>query len=871
MTRPAGLLLATALLAAPASAGTLEVRVPPGTEVVLTALDHELRAVVRDAAGAARFTDLPSGAYRVAAGSAVAEVRLLARERVVLEVQGSGLGETRREERGYGFAFDADDLRALPSSRDAWSLLETAEPLAIADRLDNGGLYAGENGRTTLHGASWTQTSFRLGALEVADPLGTGTPLLYPDVRGLAAVDAWSAAVSPALGGGAGVIGLEPRRPPAAWHGALEARTLLGGAQDPGEAPAAIARFRSWKDGYLEAGGPLVRERLGLFVAAALTSSERFERDEPLALESERRLGLAHLVWRTGEASEARLLVLRHALDRPFAGRFRLEDAGDEERARFTHLQAAWLGRGASGRTLELAAGYQKGAWTSEGAADSAAGVERLLRGPIPSLPLPGEAQSERFDLVGSWTAPMGGRHLVTAGVEASWQATEATPSPGTYLTAELLDGVGARLWEARVPRVRPRATARAVALHARDQVDLGRLLVEGGLRLESVHGQADLAPEAVDWQTLSPHAALRLDLLADGRLALHGSFSQRHLQLRLAELAFGDAAAAAFDVYRWDDDGDQRFEPAERGPLVAREGGGLGPDGPVGALDPELERPRAREWLAGLSWRFRPAWRLSFFGIDRRETALTETVEVGVGLDDYDVILVTDPAGDLLGPQDDQLLPVFARDPASFGRDRLLLTNPDEHTTRHQGVELALAWRAARGGFLFGATAHRSEGAPSWRNFRPEENDQGLAGELFDDPNADQNPRGRLYSDRAYTIKIAGWRALPWDLRLGAVARYQDGQNFSRLVLADLPQGREAVRAVPNGRHRFTYTLTVDARLEKEFGAGRARVGLVAEAFNLLQTAHETEEYVVTGAAFRTPTARQPPRAFRAGVRASF
>ena len=48
-------------------------------------------------------------------------------------------------------------------------------------------------------------------------------------------------------------------------------------------------------------------------------------------------------------------------------------------------------------------------------------------------------------------------------------------------------------------------------------------------------------------------------------------------------------------------------------------------------------------------------------------------------------------------------------------------------------------------------------------------------------------------------------------------------------------------------------------------------RLSAVVEGFNLLGTAHEVEEDVVTGAGFRTPTAQQPPRALRLGLRLDF
>ena len=78
-------------------------------------------------------------------------------------------------------------------------------------------------------------------------------------------------------------------------------------------------------------------------------------------------------------------------------------------------------------------------------------------------------------------------------------------------------------------------------------------------------------------------------------------------------------------------------------------------------------------------------------------------------------------------------------------------------------------------------------------------------------------------------------------------------------------------MRAIPNGRSRFAYTLTLDARAEQGIDVGRARLSAVVEGFNLLGTAHEVEEDVLTGPAFRTPTARQPPRALRLGLRLDF
>jgi hypothetical protein len=74
----------------------------------------------------------------------------------------------------------------------------------------------------------------------------------------------------------------------------------------------------------------------------------------------------------------------------------------------------------------------------------------------------------------------------------------------------------------------------------------------------------------------------------------------------------------------------------------------------------------------------------------------------------------------------------------------------------------------------------------------------------------------------------------------------------------------------VPSG-HRFTFTLTVDARVEKGLLFGTRRLALFAEAFNLLGTGHEVEEDALSGPGFRTPTAVQPPRVVALGLRLDF
>ena len=66
--------------------------------------------------------------------------------------------------------------------------------------------------------------------------------------------------------------------------------------------------------------------------------------------------------------------------------------------------------------------------------------------------------------------------------------------------------------------------------------------------------------------------------------------------------------------------------------------------------------------------------------------------------------------------------------------------------------------------------------------------------------------------------------------------------------------QGPDIVRATVNGGPRFTFTATLDLRVQKSFAAAGRDVSVFAEVYNLLNLAEEVEERAVTGA--RVPNA---------------
>jgi hypothetical protein len=459
----------------------------------------------------------------------------------------------------------------------------------------------------------------------------------------------------------------------------------------------------------------------------------------------------------------------------------------------------------------------------------------------------------------------------VRAGVSVA-RNTAVTTSAPISPTAELVNGIPARLWEYRFIGADTRWRSTEFSGYVSDGISLGpRVRLDAGLRLELMRaGTASLS--SISWVSPLPRVAVRWLVDSAGRFSVYGGFNRYADRLPLDYLAYGDDAGLTASVYRWiDADGDHEYTSAERAALVAAVGPCCAASG-VGGIDPDLKRPSTRELTAGVDTRFGD-WSLRLGILHRRTHDTVGVVNTSVGLDDYTVRLIPDLGERFLESEDDRLLTVYDRKPASFGNDRYLLTNPPDAGIDYEGFELTVDGRPhPRLRIRFDGGAYRGFAIGANRGYGALENDPGVLGEVFTQPNAATYGRGRPMFDRAYVMKWWAAYIAPKQFVWSAVARYQDGQPFARMVVVpDLNQGVEAIPAYWRGRSRFAFTLSVDAHVEKTFSIGRMQLAGIVEVFNLLNTNKEWDEDVLTTAAFRTTTALQPPRATRIGVRLTF
>ena len=289
----------------------------------------------------------------------------------------------------------------LPDSGGVYGLIERSDPLVITDLMEGGGTYLNPQ-RLGASGASWTQTSFRLGDADITDPDRTGFAMLYPNLNALEAVSVATAGAHPDEYGSGTIVMLTPRMPSATWQRTIEFNTSPPAFQSVNPLPGApaAARLRNAAGGSFVVSGPL-SERLGLLLAGNVIGSTRVERDSPIELSGSVATMSAHLVYRASDRDNVRIFIEGDRLSLPSVTRGRLVDPTAKQRDTVLSCDVH-LGAGPSG-------GHRVG-----GHADPRTGLvhasvwqvklvlgtmERLREGPIYEMASAGQSRRRRASL----------------------------------------------------------------------------------------------------------------------------------------------------------------------------------------------------------------------------------------------------------------------------------------------------------------------------------------------------------------------------------------------------------------------------------------------------------------------------------------
>lgn len=764
--------------------------------------------------------------------------------------------------------FDAALLRDLPSADNLFSLLETTQAAVISDHF-SGGVNPAKSVRLGAFLTSWTQTAFRIDDVDISSAT-RGGPVFVPPIAPWQHVSVTSGVVPADVSGPGLLISLEPLRPSGTWRatvtGSGSGEPLVAGG---GGFAAPIARQTGFAHASGIVEGPIVPGKAAVLMSASTTHASQAERGSAAAMSGAIDSVYALLLYTPREGEQVRTLGWRQVASYPASHDQAYPEAGARRRETSTHVQSTWARGDASTARWRAFGAFTRRAFDRAAGLPSLPTIERLLDGPASILAEPGVGRERRWSAgVRGQTAVrrlFGASHTLQAGLDASVASFRADAT-GPVAIRERVGGVPARLWSYSATPETHRSRHGLAAFVTDRAVLGGDLTIDAALRFDRVRGRASGAQRGVTWNTWLPRAAAHWRVWEAGRSAVFASYSRTADSLLLDLLAYGDPAAPVADVFRWSGG-------PEIGPLVTRVGPGAGPDGRLTTLDPSLARPMTREVIAGVESGLPGGFRIRLAHLIKRAAHSIVAFNIGAPESSYAVSTIPDPGPNRLDPVDDQLLPIYNRLPGTFGQDRYFLSNSHQPEARVRGWVLIADRSSDRLYLSMGATMQFTDAPAGYRGFLPVENDLVAGGEIASNPNAATHARGNLFWDRQYTGKITGVFRLAGDLRVGAVARYQDGQPFARVVIAEgLNQGAEAIRAFRNGKSRFTFTGTLDVRVQKGFPLpGGHRAEFVVDGYNVLNLGKEVEEWVVTGPAFRTPTAVQPPLALHVGLRFVF
>ena len=776
----------------------------------------------------------------------------------------------------------AAQIDNLPTGHSVWSLIENQDFAATTNRIDVGGLWETRPALFSARGAaSWTQNQYLLNGMDVSDPFTPGLPLFLPDIFALAATQMSNADHPAAAFYPGGLFTLVPKDGTDAFRGGFSGYYIDKGMTSSNitsdlqqEGVSQSHTFNSLADVNLHFSGPLAGPNLKAFASATLQSVNRniadFERDDTSSLVS----GLINVEYdRPG--SIWRFLWTGQKVADPTRGAGRFVPFNSTVRGSdgYNVLQATWETKPHETSRLRAGVGYagHDESGTFQNGPDGPMTFDIFQLDAQERAMQAGTESRRRFSgfVEGEsiFTGILGADHLLEYGARVSAESAATRPDVRDNMYLLTYQGLPAEVVVAQAG-AEHRENGFTLNVYGRETLRFGRLSLFFGVNLGI--SRASNSRQSLRWTDLAPHLGVSVPLDSRGRSFFRLTAARYFATLPLAYLAYGNPDAPGREIYAWNDENhDLAYQPGEAGALLRREGPRYG------TIDPGLKRPHTDE-LAG-SWTndLGRGWLLMLSAFMRETRDLVATVDTGVPDSAYAPVTIHDDGDDQIpGTPDDLTFTVYDQDPATLGQDAYLLTNAGNRVSRYQGLDLTLLKKAGPD-FLFyaaftamHAVAVTNPGNTEW------ENDDGVLGPLYDNPNAAINAKGRPRFDRAYTARIGMSVRGPLGTRIGAVAKYYDGQPFARkIVVEGMSQGLFYIDAHPRGVSRYEYNMTVDLRIEKSFTFKTSMLRLFLDGFNILNRNLATAENEWTGPAypFRNATEIQSPRVFRAGLNFEF
>ena len=784
--------------------------------------------------------------------------------------------------------------RTYPEGFSLAAPMMAREPASVTQPLD----LLGENDNrlavVSQAAFSWTETQFKLQGMDATDSYQPGFPVIFPDVEALDEI---------AVQDEDSEIGLFLAEPGPRWHGTLSSADIgapLSSNNLPLPADRGLVQqaqqFQWFTRDRAEISGPLTKWADIYASGAGQWASQAEPLDAPGSDQRSRLLfGNVRGRVRAGAADVIDALYSGSRIDlsdggEPAAiealtgnrlmpsfvlpGGFQGEpevDHLDFVQAGWTHLLPAASDLGAVEVRYQYSTAHEDTNTPSLGES-----IVELIGGTVTGAPpLANLAVRTRHEVAAAWQlAPLHAgktRHQIAAG--GGWERSEPRNRfrPPSDLFLVTADSVPAFVVELNTP-ADSRELVESFSAYAADRIVLGALSLELGALADFSRGSLpaqssaagfftparSFAPQSdlIVWNNLAPRAGLSWQIPHAHGFTLRADYFLFDVPMAGRYLDFGNPNSLGGSVYQWiAPSASQPFEPSQAGELLARFGG------PYSSISPSLARPYSRNLNLGAEM---PFTRHSIAGIRffrRDDQDRIAAIDTGVPFSAFTPVAFDD-------------LTVYAQNPATLGQDRYLLTNPAGLSMRTEGL-LAEAGTEWRGLTLHASFVAEKSYGPTNPGDAFYENDAGVTGALYLDPNTLINANGQSFMDRAYVGKAQAGYRVPWGgIEITTLGDYLDGLPFARQVLVTgLPQGPFLVAATPRGSvgagNRSQYVLNWNLRASRQFALPFGSLAVSADVLNVTDAAQRLQESDLAGASFnmRLPVVIEAPRTVRIGV----
>ncbi len=794
---------------------------------------------------------------------------------------------------------DKINLYVLPSAHNVWALMENQDLSATSNRIDVGGLWNNIPAVFSARGGgSWTQTSYFLNGFDMTDPYWTGMPLFFPDYYALGYTQLYNASHPPYILTPGGQFNLITQSEQSTFHGGISAFYTQRSLQDSNITPKLEEEgifeahtFDYFLDGNFHISGPLVKNKLSFFASVTANDLSRdmaeFDEMDKSSLLS----GLISLRYNVAQSSLRVLWTGQKISYASYGANRNIPFSSTSDRKdTYDVFQALWTTWIQNRHFFKIGLNYAYGHIQSDLQDDIAGphGIEIFQR--TPSGPAPFAYKDTRKTLAillrgdSVFDDLLFGDHRLQYGLQVQKSQSFSQKNIQENLHLHFYDGDPLEVVKFNTPVAHDEASLQ-FNFYVQDTLTFSSLLSlyfglnfdfsKGwipGLGSESPSQETSVEESRVQWFSVSPRLGIIIPLSPSKQSALKLSFARYYFRLPLNYLTYGNPGALGGLVYVWNDrNNDCQFQEDETGKLLRREG-------PLySSIDPDLKRPYTDEYAIVFNSAFGADWYFALGGFYRGTRNLVKTLNTGVPYSAYDSHYILDIGDDSISKtEDDQIFTVYDQWSNTLGKDFFLLTNHanDPRVSHYFGVDLNLVKRfGPTFTYFLSMTATQAEGSTNPGNTEWE-NDDGVIGTLFDNPNTLINTKGRLRFDRAYTVRMGLNYLAPFDINLGCVIKYYDGQPFSRkIIVEDMNQGPFYIQAHSRGAVRYEFNLTLDLRIEKVFRIGFSKLRLLLDGFNILNSRLATEENQWTGPEFklRYATEIQSPRVFRLGLAFEF